>query len=195
MKSEYHKRRQSSLGQVIIWLSPCLSCTQVVLSAQLLPWEGSNLKEPLLSAVVQPSKQNSSSLLGVPGSRERKHKGDVQQRWDVHCTLRSQVTSASDPCPLLFKQNGCLLPRKSKCYGFLNTSSASSSWGGLLSWILLQQSLILLQSTCQKLKLYLPSPPSLLCLSSLFLFPSLPPSIPPFLCTRLECPYICYFIP
>lgn len=168
---------------------------QVVLSAQLLPWEGSNLKEPLLSTVVHSFWTEFLKPPGSPQSRERKGKGDVQQRWNVHCSLRSQVTSASHLCPLLFKQNGCLLLRKSKCYGFSNTSSASSSWGRLLSWILLQQSLVLLQSTCRKLKLCLPSPPSLLCLSSLFLFPSLPPSVPSFLCTKLECLYICYFIP
>lgn len=66
---------------------------QVVLSAQLLPWEGSNWKEPLLSTVVHSFWTEFLKPPGSPQSRERKGKGDVQQRWNVHCSLRSQVTS------------------------------------------------------------------------------------------------------
>lgn len=68
--------------------------SQVVLSAQLLPWEASNLKEPLLSAVVHSFWIEFLKPPGRPRSRERKQKGDAQQRWNVHWSLRSQVTSA-----------------------------------------------------------------------------------------------------
>lgn len=40
------------------------------------------------------------------------------------------VPSASHTCPLLLKQNGCLLPMKPQMLWVLEALSASSSWGG-----------------------------------------------------------------
>lgn len=152
---------------------------QAVLSAQLLPWEGSNLKEPLLSTVVHSFWTEFLKPPGSTQSRERKGKGDVQQRWNVHCSLRSQVTSASHLCPLLFKQKGCLLLESPNAMGFKTPhlpalAGAGSSAEFSCSNLLFSFRVLVGSWNCISLPLHL-CYAFLPCSSSL---PSLPPFLP-----------------